>query len=57
VRVISERQLAVVLGEQGTAVIWGHDAPGQAGQVIDHVAHPSVREQLREAGRSLGLGL
>ena len=56
-RVISERQLAVVLGEQGTAVIWGHDAPGQAGQVIDHVAHPSVREQLREAGRSLGLGL
>jgi hypothetical protein len=91
VRVLSERQLSVVLGalagtprvvvggnfatvngrthsglggqtgcivsEQGAAVIWGHDAAGQAEQVIDHVAHPSVREQLREAGRSLGPGL
>jgi hypothetical protein len=42
----------------GAAVIWGHDALGQAEQIIDHVAHPSAREQLREAGRShLGLGL
>jgi acyl-CoA hydrolase len=43
--------------EQGTAVIWGHDASGQAEQIIEHVAHPSVRQQLREAGRSLGLRL
>jgi hypothetical protein len=45
-----------IVSEQGAAVVWGHDAPGQAEQVIDHVAHPSVREQLRAAGRSLGLG-
>jgi acyl-CoA hydrolase len=44
-----------IVSELGTATIWGHDTTGQAGQITDHVAHPSVREQLREAGRSLGL--
>jgi acyl-CoA hydrolase len=48
------RGLAVV-SEQGAAVIWGNDAPGQAEQIINHVAHPSVRERLRAEGRSLGL--
>jgi acyl-CoA hydrolase len=46
-----------IVSEQGTAVIWGHDAVGQAGQIIGHVAHPSVRQQLREAGHALGLRL
>ncbi len=46
-----------IVSEQGTAAIWGHDVPGQAEQIIDRVAHPSVRDQLREAGRSLGLRL
>jgi hypothetical protein len=41
--------------EQGTAVIWGHDAPGQTEQVIGQVAHPPAREHLREAAASLGL--
>jgi acyl-CoA hydrolase len=50
-------QHSFIVSEQGAAVIWGYDALGQAEQVIDHVAHPSVREQLRAAGRSLGLGL
>jgi acyl-CoA hydrolase len=52
---VTSFQHSVIVSEQGAAAIWGHDAPGQAGQIIDHVAHPSVRERLREAGRSLGL--
>jgi acyl-CoA hydrolase len=50
-------QHSYIVSEQGTAVIWGHDASGQAGQIIEHVAHPLVRQQLREAGRALGLRL
>ena len=30
---------------------------GQAEQIISQVAHPSVREELRQAGRELGLGV
>ena len=55
-RLVSERELAVVLGSlAGTAVIWGHDASGQAEQIISQVAHPAAREQLSEAAASLGL--
>jgi acyl-CoA hydrolase len=50
-------QHSYIVSEQGTATVWGHDAPGQAEQIIGHVAHPSVRQQLREASRSLGLRL
>src|SRR6185437_6698672 len=31
-------QHSYIVSEQGTAVIWGHDAAGQAGQIIEHVA-------------------
>ena len=44
-----------IVSEQGTAAIWGHDASGQAAQIIGSVAHPSVREELRQSGRDLGL--
>ncbi len=54
---VTSFQHSFIVSEQGTAAIWGHDEQGQAEQVIDHVAHPSVRDQLREAGRSLGFGL
>jgi acyl-CoA hydrolase len=54
---VTSVQHSFIVSEQGAATIWGHDMAGQAGQVIDYVAHPSVRERLREAGRSLGLGL
>ena len=54
---VTSFQHSYIVSEQGAAVIWGHDATGQAEQIIDHVAHPSVREELREAGRSLGLGV
>jgi acyl-CoA hydrolase len=50
-------QHSYIVSEQGTAVIWGHDAAGQAGQIIAHVAHPSARQQLQEAERALGLRL
>jgi acyl-CoA hydrolase len=54
---VTSFQHSFIVSEQGTAVIWGHDASGQADQIISRVAHPSVREQLREAGRELGLGI
>jgi acyl-CoA hydrolase len=48
-------QHSFIVSEQGTAAIWGHDASSQAQQIIDHVAHPSARQQLRAAARALGL--
>jgi acyl-CoA hydrolase len=53
---VTSFQHSYIVSEQGAAAIWGHDAPGQAQQIIGHVAHPSVREQLQEACRTLGLG-
>jgi len=47
-------QHSYIVSEQGTAVIWGHDERGQAEQIIEHVAHPSARERLREAAQSFG---
>jgi len=47
-------QHSFIVSDQGQAAIWGHDASAQAGQIIAHVAHPSVRPELREAGRRLG---
>lgn len=52
---VTSFQHSFIVSEQGTAVIWGHDASGQAEQIISQVAHPSVREELRQAGRALGL--
>src|SRR6202020_587989 len=52
---VTSFQHSYIVSEQGAAVIWGNDAPGQAEQIINHVAHPSVRERLRAEGRSLGL--
>lgn len=52
---VTSYQHSVIVSEQGAALIWGHDTSGQADQIISHVAHPSVREDLRRAGRRLGL--
>ncbi len=51
---VTSFQHSFIVSEQGTAAIWGHDASAQAEQIITQVAHPSVREELREAGRGLG---
>jgi acyl-CoA hydrolase len=52
---VTSFQHSYIVSEQGTAVIWGHDAAGQAEQVIGQVAHPSAREELRQAAAALGL--
>jgi acyl-CoA hydrolase len=51
---VTSFQHSFIVSEQGTAAIWGHDACGQAEQIISQVAHPRVRDELREAGRALG---
>jgi acyl-CoA hydrolase len=54
---VTSFQHSFIVSEQGAAAVWGHDASGQAEQIIGQVAHPRAREQLRESGRSLGLRL
>ena len=51
---VTSFQHSFIVSDQGTAAIWGHDAAAQAEQIIAQVAHPSVRDGLREAGRELG---
>ncbi|TAM88069.1 MAG: 4-hydroxybutyrate CoA-transferase [Jatrophihabitans sp.] len=50
-------QHSFVVSEQGVATIWGRDCDAQAREIIDHVAHPRARDQLRGAARGLGLRL
>jgi acyl-CoA hydrolase len=54
---VTSFQHSFIVSEQGTATIWGNDAATQAQQMVDHVAHPDVRDELRVAGRSLGFPL
>jgi acyl-CoA hydrolase len=52
---VTSFQHSYIVTEQGTAVIWGHDASGQAQQVITQAAHPTARERLMDEAASLGL--
>jgi acyl-CoA hydrolase len=54
---VTSFQHSFIVSEQGTATIWGNDASTQADQLISRVAHPSVRDELRAAGRGLGFRL
>lgn len=54
---VTSFQHSFIVSEQGTAAIWGYDAFAQAEQIIDQVAHPSARDELRKAGRGLGFQL
>jgi acyl-CoA hydrolase len=54
---VTSFQHSFIVSEQGTATIWGQDAATQAQQIVDHVAHPDAREDLRLAGRDLGFPL
>jgi acyl-CoA hydrolase len=47
---VTSFQHSFIISEQGTAAIWGNDTATQARQIIEQVAHPSVRDGLREAG-------
>jgi acyl-CoA hydrolase len=55
-RPVTSFQHSYIVSEQGAAAIWGQDERGQADQIIEHVAHPSARERLREAAHALGQG-
>jgi acyl-CoA hydrolase len=53
---ITSFQHSHIITEQGSAAIWGCDQRQQARQIIDQVAHPGAREELRVAAYRLGLG-
>lgn len=53
---VTSFQMTAVVTEQGIAELYGRDQREQARQLIEHAAHPSVREELREEAVELGLG-
>jgi acyl-CoA hydrolase len=52
---VTSFQHTAVVSEQGVAEMFGRDERGQAAALIDQVAHPRVREELREEAVALGL--
>lgn len=54
---VTSFQHSYIVTEQGVAKVWGHDQLEQAQNILDYAAHPSARDELREAGRALGLTL
>ncbi len=52
---VTSFQMTAVVTEQGVAELYGRDQGEQARQLIDHAAHPRVRDELREEGVALGL--
>lgn len=52
---VTSFQMSTVVTEQGVAEVFGHSQHEQARQLIEHAAHPSVREELREEAAELGL--
>jgi len=52
---VTSFQMTAVVTELGTAEIYGNDQAVQARQLIEHAAHPSVREELWEEAVALGL--
>ncbi len=52
---VTSFQHTAVITEHGVAEIWGNSERAQAEQLIKHAAHPSVREELWEEARALGL--
>jgi acyl-CoA hydrolase len=52
---VTSFQHGAVVTEQGVAWMWGRDEREQARNLIEHAAHPSVRDDLWEEARGLGL--
>lgn len=52
---VTSFQMSAVVTEQGVAEVFGRDQHEQARQLIEHAAHPRVREELREEAVALGL--
>jgi acyl-CoA hydrolase len=54
---VTSFQMTAVVTEQGVAEVFGIDQRHQAANIIEHAAHPSVREYLRAEAVRLGVGL
>ena len=52
---VTSFQMSAIVTEQGIADVFGRDQREQARQIIEHAAHPSVRDDLREEAVDLGL--
>ena len=52
---VTSFQMSAVVTEQGVAEVFGHSQGEQARNLIEHAAHPSVRDELREEATQLGL--
>ena len=52
---VTSFQPSAVVTEQGMARLFGRSSAGQAEDLIDRAAHPSVRQELWEEARNLGL--
>lgn len=52
---VTSFQHSAVVTEQGIAWMWGRDERQQARNLIEQAAHPSVRDDLWEEARALGL--
>jgi acyl-CoA hydrolase len=52
---VTSFQMMAVVTEQGIAEVSGCDQRSQARNLIDHAAHPDVREELREEAEALHL--
>lgn len=52
---VTSFQHTAVVTEQGVADMFGHDERTQARHLIEHAAHPQVREELWEEAAALGL--
>lgn len=52
---VTSFQMSAVVTEQGVAEMFGHDQSRQAAHLIEHAAHPDVRDELREEAVALGL--
>lgn len=52
---VTSFQHTAVVTEQGVAEMFGHDERAQAAHLIEHAAHPRVREELWEEAAALGL--
>ena len=52
---VTSFQPTAVVTEQGVAQLWGRDEKTQARNLIDHAAHPMIRDELWEEAAGLGL--
>ena len=52
---VTSFQMSAVVTEQGVAQVFGQDQKTQARELIEHAAHPDVRDELWEEAVALGL--